>query len=346
MQTRAAAGTRHRRSATFLLTVTAVFFAVWWARPHHGNGATAPPAPPAPPAARTGLLSWHMPKPISREVVTAGPDSQLIVLGGLTTGRTPVDGVYAVRTVTGTTRRIGTLTAPLHDAAAAASGGRVVVFGGGSPGTAATVRSFPLSGRGGRGTDVGSLPAPRSDAQAVTIGRTMYLVGGCDGSKPDAPVLATADGRTFRAIATLPVPVRYPAVAALGGQVLVFGGQAITGPHAGTPVRAIQEVDPARHTAAVIGSLPEPLAAATAATVDGELFVAGGESSAGSSSATGTVSAIWAYDPASRRLLAAGRLRVPVSHAAVAVTGSTAWIVGGESNGTQVSSVQTLRPDR
>jgi hypothetical protein len=340
MQTRAAARTRHRRSATFLLTVTAVFFAVWWARPHHGNGATATSALIA---ARTGLLSWHMAKPISREVVTAGPGGQLIVLGGLTAGRT-ADGVYAVRTATGTTRRIGTLTAPLHDAAAAASGGRVVVFGG-SPGTAATVQSFPVSGRRGRATDVGSLPAPRSDAQAVTIGRTMYLIGGYDGSKPDAPVLATEDGRTFRTIATLPVPVRYPAVAALGGQVLVFGGQAITGSHAGAPVRAIQEVDPARHTAAVIGSLPEPLAGAAAVTVDGELFVAGGESSTGSS-ATGAVSAIWAYDPVSRRLLAAGQLRVPVSHAAVAVTGSTAWIVGGESNGTQVASVQMLRPDR
>jgi len=27
--------------------------------------------------------------------------------------------------------------------------------------------------------------------------------------------------------------VRYPAVTALGGQIYLFGGQAITGPHAG-----------------------------------------------------------------------------------------------------------------
>ena len=37
---------------------------------------------------------------------------------------------------------------------------------------------------------------------------------------------------------------------------------------------------------------------------------------------------------------------MPVSHAAAAVTGSTAWIVGGESGGTVVSAVQMLRPDR
>ena len=74
------------------------------------------------------------------------------------------------------------------------------------------------------------MPAPRSDAAAVTIGSTTYLVGGYDGTRPDAPVLATTDGRTFTTVTALPVPVRYPAVAALGGQIYLFGGQAITGP--------------------------------------------------------------------------------------------------------------------
>ena len=82
----------------------------------------------------------------------------------------------------------------------------------------------------------GSLPTPRSDAQAVTIGGTAYLVGGYHGNKPDASVLATADSRTFTTVATLQVPVRYPAVAALGGQIYLFSGQAITGPHAGAAV--------------------------------------------------------------------------------------------------------------
>ena len=47
-----------------------------------------------------------------------------------------------------------------------------------------------------------------------------------------------------------------------------------------------------------------------------------------------------------RHLLTAGHLQVPVSHAAVAVTGDTAWIVGGESSGALVASVQMLRPNR
>jgi hypothetical protein len=184
------------------------------------------------------------------------------------------------------------------------------------------------------------------------------------------PHLAAADGPAYRTVATLPVPVRDPAVAALGGRIYVFGGLARTGPHAGSPVSVIQAVDPARRTAAVVGHLPVPLAGAAAVAVDGELFVAGGESSAAgrpvagvgttqlagqptaragtsdAASPTRTDSAIWAFDPASRRLLAAGRLQVPVAYAGVVSVGATAWIVGGESDGALVSSVQLIRPDR
>jgi len=204
-------------------------------------------------AAESGLLPWHLAAPLSREVVVPGSPGQLIVLGGLTPAGTSASGVHVVRTATGAARQIGALSAPLHDAAGVSSGGRALVFGGGSPVTVGTVRAFP-----GAGTArvTGSLPAPRFDAAAVTIGGTAYVVGGYDGSKPDVSVLATTDGRTFTTVAALPVPVRHPAVAALDGMIYAFGGQAITGPDAGAAVNVIQAVDPARHTAAVIGRLP------------------------------------------------------------------------------------------
>jgi outer membrane protein assembly factor BamB len=374
---------RGRRATAATLAVVVVAVDALLAACTHGtathSGATAHPtasthakaAQPRPslPAAESGLLPWHMAGPLSREVVTAGSPGQLIVLGGLSASDTSTNEVYAVSTATGAVRRIGALPVAVHDAAVAVSGQRALVFGGGSSASVGTVQSFPLAG-GGTATDVGSLPAPRSDAQAVTIEATTYIVGGFDGSKPDASVVATTNGQTYRTIATLPVPVRYAAVAALGGRIYAFGGEAITGPHAGTPVNVIQVVDPARRTASIVGHLPEALAGAAAVTVDGELFVAGGESPAatkptpglgstqltgqpianagseGPSSPTRTVSTIWAYDPATRRLLTAGRLQVPVSNAGVAADGSVAWIVGGESNGARVSSVQMIRPDR
>jgi hypothetical protein len=284
---------RRKRAAVVLATVlTALGVSVvlaWYAS--HLSSAASPAVSPVHaaavpgglPAAEAGLMPWHLAAPVSREVAVAGPSGRLIVLGGLTTSGSSASGVYAVRTATGAVRQVGALSAALHDAAAAVIGDDAVVFGGGSPATIGTDQSFTLRdplGRSRIATAAGSMPAPRSDAAATTIGPTTYLVGGYDGAHPDAAVLATTNGRTFTKVAALQVPVRYPAVATLGGRVFVFGGQAITGPHAGAPVDAIQVVDPARHTAAVIGHLPEPLAGAAAVTVGGELFVAGGESTA------------------------------------------------------------------
>jgi len=163
-----------------VVTVAVVVVAVvaWFAiLPHGGTGThgTALPrvrgtaAPPGLDAAESGLLPWHLAAPLSREVVVPGPPGQLIVLGGLTSAGTSASGVYAVRTATGAARRIGALSAPLHDAAGVTSSGRALVFGGGSPVTVGTVQAFS-----GAGTArvTGSLPAPRSDAAAVTTGGT------------------------------------------------------------------------------------------------------------------------------------------------------------------------------
>ncbi|MBO0775053.1 MAG: hypothetical protein J2P34_01960, partial [Actinobacteria bacterium] len=336
----------------------------------HRQAAGASPAPRQvataahPAAVMSGLLPWHLHAPLSREVVVPQGRRRLLILGGLTAGGVSANGVYAVRTRSGAAARVGTLAAPVHDAAGAALGRHALVFGGGSSATVASVKAFPRAA-------AARLPAPRSDSVAVTIGSTAYVLGGYDGARPQPDVLATTDGRSFTTVAKLPVPVRYPAAAALAGRIYVFGGQALAGTRAGKPVNTIQAVDPARHSAAVIGHLPEPLAGAAAMTVGGELLLAGGETtapqprrpgmgttqlsaaevSAGTAAEAGTshthtVSAIWAFDPATRRLLRAGRLQVPVSHAGLAVTASAAWLVGGESHGSLVSAVQMVRPDR
>jgi PQQ-like domain len=330
------------------------------------------------PAVESGLLPWRLPAPLSREVAAPGPRGRLLLLGGLRSGGASTGGVLAVNPATGHARAAGALARPLHDAAGTLLRGHELIFGGGAQASVATVQEFnpPAPGRAaGRvtATVTGALPAARSDAASVTIGDTGYLVAGYTGTRADAEVLATSDGRSFRAVAALPVPVRYPAVAALGGTIFAFGGEAVTGPGAGQPVDAIQAIDPARHTASIIGRLPEPLAGAAAVVIGGHLFVAGGESSVAQtrvpglgstqlgpaavsrypgpgttahSSVTSTVSTIWAFDPASKRLLPAGHLQVPVSHAGIAVIGSTAWIAGGESGSAPVAAVQMLRPDR
>jgi hypothetical protein len=376
-------------------------------------------------AAESGLLPWALAAPISRAVVLPGQGNQVVILGGLTESNTSAQGVYTLDTTTGALTHVANLTGGLHDASGAVIDGRDVTFGGGSPATVAAVQAVPAPSPTGSvgitsAETIGALPRPRSDSSTVTVGTTTYIVGGYDGSNPDSAVLATTDGRTFSTVASLPVPVRYPAVAADRGLLYVFGGQAITGAGAGQPVNAIQVIDPRRHTASMIGHLPIPLAAAAAVTIGGQVYVAGGESTvdqpvipgvgttqlappppgsdpgAGATSATNTaatvpegasargllltatssttattsgpnagsgsgssganpnesttgtstVSAIWAFNPGTGKMLVAGRLQVPVSHTSVTVLGTTAWFVGGESNGMPVAAVQMLKPNR
>jgi hypothetical protein len=308
------------------------------------------------PAAESGLLPWHLPVALSREIVLPGQRSKVVVLGGLQ-GSSSVNGVYSLDTRNGGLHMLGSLHAGVHDAAGASLAGRDLVFGGGTPNTVAGLEAFPAA-------QLGSLPSPRSDAAAVTVGNTAYIVGGYTGSLPDPAVLSTTDGRTFQTVARLPVPVRYPAVGSVGGKLYVFGGQALTGASTGRPVTDIQEVDPAAHTARVVSQMPEPLQGAVAVKLNGNLYLAGGDTTtpqdapAGLGTLSGdrrfhpagsptlyTVSAIWAFQPATRRLLAAGRLQVPASHAGVAVLGARAWIVGGESGGSQLTDVQMITPN-
>jgi len=376
-------------------------------------------------AAESGLLPWTLTAALSRAVVLPGRANQLVILGGLTASNVSAQGIYTLDTTSGTLTHVGNLTAGLHDSSGAVIDGNDVTFGGGAPATVATVQAVATPGPTGpasipTATVTGGLPEPRSDSSTVTVGTTTYIVGGYDGTNPDPTVLATTDGHTFSSVARLPLPVRYPAVAAVGGLVYVFGGEAVTGADAGRPVSAVQMVDPAHHHASVIGHMPIPLDGASAVTIGTQIYVAGGESTVvqpktagvgttqlgppppganpgagvtsatdtaatvptgsparanllaassstspatspsptssgtGSSSPTGgestsgtsTVSSIWAFDPTTRRLLPAGRLQVPVSHSSMTVLGTTAWLVGGESNGTEVSAVQMLTPNR
>lgn len=340
------------------------------------------------PAAESGLLPWQLAAPISRTVVLPGSASSIEILGGLN-GNTSASGVYSLNSSTGGLVNTGRLSAGLHDAAGTVLQGRDLLFGGGSPTTVATVEAFPSAPNPGGGTAatvVGSLPQPRSDAAAVTIGATAYVVGGYDGSRPDPEVLSTTDGKSFQDVAALPVPVRYPAVASQGNKIYVFGGQAVTA--AADPVDDIQMVDTQAHTATVVGHLPLALAGSTAMSIGGHIYLAGGVSAvaqptvpgvgttqigapgganpgAGASGAipdayvspgppsarlTATVTStavgtIWAYNPSSGKLLQAGELQVPVSHASATVIGDTGWIVGGEVGSTQESVVQMLKPN-
>lgn len=300
-----------------------------------GGGGTAPQAS----AARTvavARLASPLPAPISGESVVAVRGGVLI-LGGLDSSGSSVSGVFRLDAASGRLSPAGSLSGPLHDAAAAALPGQVLVFGGGTETSSDAVQALPAPGgavaSGTTASVVGRLPTVRSDLSAVTIGGHAYLLGGYDGKAPVGSVLATADGRSFNQVASLPVPARYVAAAALGGRIYAFGGETASG----APTDAIREVDPRSGAARLAGRLPEALSHAAAVSLGGSIYVLGGEAGGA------PLARIWRFDPATGRATPAGRLPVAVAGGAAAVLGRTAYLVGGTgAGGATLRTVVTL----
>lgn len=305
--------------------------------------ALAPPKSavrPVPAILQVMPAAYQLPAAVAREVVVPrGRD--LLIAGGLTRGQASTAAVTALDPVTGRTWQAGRLAAAAHDSGGALLAGRLVVFGGGTQASTATVQVMTGSGAA---KVTGSLPRPRSDLAAVTVRNVAYLLGGYDGTSYAPGVLATRDGRHFAAVATLPVPVRYPGVAAIGDQIWVFGGQARAGLTA-----VIQEIDLRTGRARVAGRLPYPLAGATGFTLGGRIYLAGGQRAPAArppgspAAALVTSGTVLRYDPANGATSAAGHLPVPVAYAAAAVVGGTAFLVGGEDGNLLVPAVTTLR---
>ena len=334
----------------------------------HGSAANRTKLSIGPPSLEAGIEPWQLAAPISRETVLVD-HAQLRILGGLVPSGSSTSGVYALDPATGTVSAAGSLLAAVHDGAGATLGTSSFVFGGGSPDTVATVQAItiprvpttgPASGR-----LAGQLPQPRSDLAVATItsksragtSTTAYLVGGYDGAKYLAAVLSTTDGVRFSTAATLPVPVRYPAAAALDGKVYAFGGQ--TAPGGTTTVTAtadIQEIDPISRSAKVVGVLPQPLYGAAAFVIDRHIYVAGGQTAAGQ-----TLTQLYEFDPLTGKVRDAGLLPQAVAFAGYTTVGTgvsaIGYLIGGEVTNQSgkdqagiasgsLQSVISLRPSR
>ncbi len=258
----------------------------------------------------------------------------LLILGGLDSTEASVAGVFRLDPASGKLSAAGSLSGPLHDAAATTLSGQVLVFGGGTETSTDTVQSLPTQpSSGATATVVGHLPVVRSDLSAVTIGPKAYVLGGYDGTTPDPAVLATADGSHFTHLADLPVPARYIATVAVGGRIFAFGGE--TGDGGATD--AIQEIDPTGGRARVIGHLPRATSHAAAVVLGGSVYILGGEASGSATDRT------WRFDPGSGKVTAAKPLPLAVSGGAVAVSGDTAYLVGGTgAGGEALASVLAL----
>jgi len=308
----------------------------------HASGNTAatttPPDSAAKAAARrpTHLVERalrSLPQPL-QDGAAAPSGSGALVAGGLDAGDASVGDVHFVTPTSQALR--GSLPSARHDAAAATVGGTTYVFGGGD--AVHQLDDIVALRSGGRSSVVGHLPEPASDVSAATIGRTAYVVGGYTGTAWLNTILAWQPGRTPRIVARLPQALRYSAVTAVDGKLVIAGGSL----QSGTASRTVLAFDPATGRVRAIGRLPAPTTHAAAAAIGNTAFVIGGRGPAVNT----PTARIEAVDPAARTVRPAGALAVPRSDLAAVALGNRILLVGGRAPTGTTSRVAELVPGR
>ena len=257
-----------------------------------------------------------------------------MLLGGLTAADASRADVR-VATARGD-RAAGRLPTAVHDAAAVRIGDLVYVFGGGTASGTQSDGIVRVPVGGGSGAVVARLPSPSSDQAATVIRGTAYVVGGYTGTRWLDTIIAWQPGAPPRVVARLPFALRYAAVTAAAGKLVVAGGSLETG----SASDVVLTYRPGSARVARIGRLPAVTTHAAAAALGGVAYVIGGRSAA-----VGTPTArIVAIDPRTRRIRAAGLLRSPRSDLAAVSLGDRILLAGGRGNGGTVSTIGELRP--
>lgn len=269
------------------------------------------------------------PMPAARSGIAASAfGTSIVVSGGLSAAGASTDTVIRIDP-SGSASTAGTLPSPIHDAAAAELGGRLITLGGGQlEGSDRIVQVMPAPAH-----QIGTLPQALSDLVATSIGNVVYVVGGWSGTVPNQDIYAIQSHRTPARVGSIPVGVRYPAVAALGGRVIIAGGETA----ASTPTAAAYSFDPTTRALAHLPDLPVPTDHSAGAVLNGRFYLLGGLRNGA------FTDAILSWAPGESRWHNAGHLPAAVSDlAAVPFDGGIAAL-GGRGPGGQLASVTLMK---
>ena len=257
-----------------------------------------------------------------------------VLLGGLTAADVSTDQI--VTATRAGSQRVGHIPTAVHDSAAVKIGRAAYLFGGGTATTQldTIVMVDPATGAA---QAVGHLPTGSSDQSAALIGRTAYIVGGYTGSTRWLDtIVAWSPGGPAHVVAHLPHTLRYAAVTAAAGRVVIAGGSLENG----TASDAVYAFLPATRKVVRIGRLPAPTTHAAAAAIGTTAFVIGGR---GASAGTPT-DRIVAVDPVKRTVRVVGSLGRPLSDLAAVSDPRGILLAGGRDASGTVSSLTELVP--
>jgi len=256
---------------------------------------------------------------------------RVLFAGGLDATSTSTARVGSIRGPV--VRTLPSLPRAFHDAAGAVVGDALYLFGGGDG--VGQLDAILRVDANGATTAAGRLPARSSDSLAATIGHTAYIVGGYTGTQWLDTIVAYSPTTGPRVVAHLPVGLRYPAVGAARGRLVIAGGTTPTS-HAS---RTIYSFDPATSAVTKIGNLPHPLSHASATGLGDEVIVAGGQDNSHQPQA-----AIIGIDAVTHRVRDAGTLATARSDAGLVNANGKLILIGGKTASKTLGTVAELVP--
>ena len=287
----------------------------------------------APPKHLAERARGSLAAPVQDAAAVALAGGRVMLLGGLTAADISRADVRIV--ASHGDRRAGSLPVALHDTAAVRIGSAVYLFGGGTNAGTQSDAIVRIPAAGGGATTVGRLPAPSSDQSGAAIGGTAYIVGGYTGSCWLNTIVAWTPGSSARVVAHLPFALRYAAVTAAGGAVVIAGGSLENG----TASSAVLTYTPGGGVQR-IGRLTAPTTHAAAASIGGVAYVVGGRGATNGS----VVDTIVSVDPRTHAIRPAGRLTFARSDLDAVSLGERILLAGGRDGSGAVANVGELVP--
>jgi hypothetical protein len=249
---------------------------------------------------------------------------------GRTVARAPVAALRPTRSGL-RVRVVGHLPTPVSRVSVVAlPDGRLAALGGL---TAAGSTDEILAGRPGALRRIGTLPVATHDAAAAVLRGKVFLFGGGQTASFDGIDRYDPTTGAVKRVGTIGEPLSDLGAATAGSATFLVGGY--TGSAWAT---AIQRFVPG-HVPSVAARLPTGLRYAGVAALGGRIYVAGGTTIGGPSSA------IFSFDPARGGLRRIGSIPRPVAHGALVALGRSLYLIGGtDATGAPQATITRIDP--
>jgi non-specific serine/threonine protein kinase len=303
------------------------------------TGTTALPQSSAP-LTYTPVASLAEPVRASAAAPVPGRDA-FSLLGGIDSAGNGTSGIGTI--TSNSTTVVGVLPVSLFAAAAVTIGDREYIFGGATGSAASPVPELgilsydPLSSNSTL-AEIAHLPSNNYGLAAAAIGSTVYIVGGDNGTAVLDTIVAWRPGGKATVTQPLPVALRYAAVAAVDGRIVIAGGLLANN----TASRRIYVYDPATQVVTTLrAQLPVGLYAAAGASLGKLAYIIGGAKPTGPASdpSATPVDTIYSIEPRTGVVALAGTLTSGARAEAAAVRiGGVIYLAGGLTSGAVTSA--------